>query len=341
MKNTKKFSLLLIAGLALVFMAMPSCHNGNKVQENTAPEQKESISIADIDIKAIIEDQERYWAYENPDTISYINDMERLDACFMQGNTWLAPNVEAFLDSISQYTGIPVHAYEEYGYDEDSLIAFVRSTAHELHRFQTGERLYYPEEDVKGALNVMGSYLGKWYNHTLIEDLYIDLYYWYCFASQAALLCPNVEFICDYHSEDHQVGLWNEKNYWYYPMMSWLLFQQDKHCTIRLIDYDTHLDKVFQIKDDRGRDLYLITNDWGRAFGAYLYEKIGDELVFVASNSSFRYSDIIKYNPREHRWDICETRWNHDNNQEYWVKIEDTPSLYLHLDEKVPYFEVH
>lgn len=349
MKHLMKFGLLLIAGVA--FMVMSSCHGNDKEQKQGSliSEKQETISIADIDIKAIIEDQDRYWDYENPDrdTISYMNDMERLDACFMQGNTWLAPNVETFLDSISQYTGISVHGYDPYTYNEDSLIALVRSSAHELHRFQTGERRYYPEEEVKGALVVLGSYLGKWYNHADLADLYIGLYYWYCFASQAALLCPNVEFICDYHSEDHQVGLWNEKNAWYYPMMSWLLFQQDKHCTIRLIDYDRHLDKVFQIKDDRGRDYYLVTTGWGRDFGAYLYEKRGDELVLVANNTDYReyaysYSEDVIYNPKEHRWDICDRGPDYDYpDHEYWVKIEGTPSLYLHLDGEKPYFEVH
>ena len=338
MKNTKKFSLLLIASLALSLMLLPSCNGNKKAQDNTAPEQQESISIADIDIKAIGEDYDRYWDYENPDrdTISYMKDIERLDACFMQGNKWLAPNVEAFLDSISQYTGISTNCGEE-------CVAFVRETAHELYRFQAGERRYYPEDEINEALNILGEELGKGYNHTDLADLYIGLYYWYCFASQAALLCPNVEFLCDYHSEDHQIGLWNEKCAWYYPMMSWLLVQQDNHCTIRLIDYHTHLDKVFQIQDDKGRDYYLITNGLGRAFGAFLYEIRGDELVLVANYTDFRveYSAVIVYNPREHRWDICDSRWDHDNDQEYWVKIEDTPSLYLHLDEDVPYFEVH
>lgn len=346
MKNTKKFNLLLIVGIASVLLVMSSCHGNDKglKQKNQTSENLEMISIANIDIKAIGEDFDRYCDYENPDrdTISYMNDIERLDACFMQGNTWLAPNVEAFLDSISQYTGISVHGYDQYRYNEDSLIALVRSSAHELHRFQTGERRYYPEEEVKGALIVLGSYLGKWYNHTDLADLYIGLYYWYCFASQAALLCPNVEFICDYHSEDHQIGLWNEKSYWHFPMMSWLLAQQDNHCTIRLVDFHTHFDRIFQIQDDRGRDYYLITNAWGDGFGAFLYEHRGDELVLVASNPPFAEFGIIVYNPIEHKWDICDRGWDyHYPDHEYWVKIEGTQSLYLHLDEDVPFFEVH
>lgn len=344
MKNTNIFSLLLFVGLASVLLVMPSCHANDKgqKQKKQTSEKQETISIANINIKTIADDYDRYWDCENPDTISYMKDMERLDACFKQGNTWLAPNVETFLDSISLYTGISVHGYEQYGYNEDSLIAFVRSTAHELHRFQTGERRYYPEEEVKGALVVMGSYLGKWYNHTIIEDLYIELYYWYCFASQAALLCPNVEFICDYHSEDHQIGLWNEKCAWYYPMMSWLLAQQDNHCTIRLVDFHTHFDRIFQIQDDRGRDYYLITNAWGDGFGAFLYEHRGDELVLVASNPPFAEFGIIVYNPIEHKWDICDRGWDyHYPDHKYWVKIEGTQSLYLHLDEDVPFFEVH
>lgn len=340
MKSTKKFSLLLIVSLALTLLVIPSCTENDKEQkQDQKSEKREAISIADIDIKAIIDDQDRYWDYDSPDrdTISYMNDIEMLDACFKQGNTWLAPNVETFLDSISQYTGIATNCP-----DEEECINIIRNATHELHRFQKGERRYYPEKEVKEALDILGEELGKGYNHTDPADLYVELYYWYCFASQAALLCPNVEFICDYHSEDHQIGLWNEKCSWYYPMMSWLLVQHDNYCTIHLIDYDTHLDKVFQIKDDRGRDYYLITNDCGRAFGAYLYEQRSDEVVFVASNSSFRYLNIIVYNPKEHRWDVCERGQNYNYpDHEYWVKIEDTPSLYLHLDADVPYFETH
>lgn len=339
MKNTKNFSLLLFVGLASVLLVMPSCHGNDKgpKQKNQTSEKQETISIANIDIKTIGEDFDRYCDYENPDrdTISYMKDIERLDACFRQGTAWLAPNVEAFLDSISQYTGVSTNCGEE-------CVAFVHETAHELYRFQTGERRYYPEDEVKDALDILGEDLGKGYNHTDLEDLYFGLFYWYCFASQAALLCPNVEFICDYHSEDHQIGLWNEKRAWYYPMMSWLLVQHDHYCTVRLVDYGTHLYKVFQLYDDRGRNYYLVTNDCGRAFGAYLYEKKGDDLVFVANNPSFTEYGRIVYNPIEHRWDICDQGSDyHYPDHEYWVKIEGTQSLYLHLDEDVPFFEVH
>lgn len=65
-------------------------------------------------------------------------------------------------------------------------------------------------------------------------------------------------------------------------------------------------------------------------------------ILLVASNPPFAEFGIIVYNPKEHRWDICDRGlyYDYEDNQ-YWVKIEDTPSLYLHLDEEVPYFEVH
>ena len=58
--------------------------------------------------------------------------------------------------------------------------------------------------------------------------------------------------------------------------------------------------------------------------------------MYNLSPSSFIDSLRIIYNPKKYQWDLCIR-----NGEEFWHKLEGTKSMYLHLDEKVPYFEIH
>lgn len=373
--------LLQILILALTTLPFASCDRQQK------PIKEEEIVF---DIAKMIVDLENYECVgcvncdgcESPDSISFPADVYRLLEYCKQPSHKLASNVEHFLDSIAEYTEIPVHMPDE---PEDEL-GLVHHAVHELRRYQTGERKYYPEKEVKEALDCMGFELGYIYSHG--GDIwYVSLYYWFNFATQAALLSPNLEFISHKHSPDHQIGLVSYHEWSPCPLMSFLVIQKNNYCAIQLIDLDVDLKKIFQIEGEQGEEYYLLASRVDELMynplNAYLYKKSADGISFVSKESlsytSFMnnpfydlvpietdergyttlnivYSDFaleqarkngmnpdsfmdsleIIYNPQKYQWDLCIR-----NGGDYWHKIEGTKSLYLHVDEKEPYFEIH
>lgn len=335
----EKHTFLIIAVIAVIFA---SCNRGG--QKNTEyTEQNEIV----IDIERIID------KYEHCDsgieeTDSYVNDVEMFMAYFKQKHNKLASNVEHYMDSLEQIMGIPVR------YEEDVVV--VRSALRELRRYQTKERLYYPEKEIKMALDDMGFELGYDWSHGTEMSFLCGLFYWYNFATQAALLSPNIEFVTHLHSPDYQIGLLSYHEWSYWPMMSFIIKQEDNYCTIQLIDLEVNLKKVFQIIDERGREYYLLVSQYDNPdvrsdMDVYLYEKTRDKkdvtLVTQFHDDSFlwnmwnmlNYHEItddfkITFNPQKKEWDICKKKG------EYWHKIEGTKSLYLHLDVEPPYFEM-
>lgn len=182
------------------------------------------------------------------------------------------------------------------------------------------------------------------YGHAGDDFWYIAAHYYHCFAAQAALLCPNVEFISEAHSEDHQVGLLSHSTNGS-PLMTTMFHQRGDHCTSQMVGYDMVIEKIFQIKE-RKKDYYLLTGYESSSFPTvYLYERHNDDLYLVLK-CDVPYSEMandvkvgddatIIYNPKKHQWDLC------IKNGENWHKIEGTKSCHLHLDKKTPYLEVH
>ena len=345
MKNTKKISLLLAVNLA--FMVMSSCHGNDKgqKQENQTTEKQETISFAELDIAKMVDESN----YE------HFSDFCILDS---KGDTILSPaecdsliieslkkpclnlvsDVDQYLDSVGEISGMPVYD----SYHGDSAVKVVDQAVHELRRFQTGERKYYPKEEVGGALDMMSFGLNWDCGHGGTAPI---VYYYLCFVQQAALLCPNVDFICETHSPDNQVGL---RSVWGcgWPIMTYLLHKTDGHCTMQMVCASEDLSKVFQIEDDFGKQYYLLMGNLGSASSpaVYLYEKKNDEIVLFERkdfpllemmDDEYYWNREIVYNPEHHRWDLCY------QEGEYWHKFEGTKSLYLHLDGEKPYFEVH
>lgn len=371
--DMKKPIFLFIVTIAIAFA---SCDHERKTNMKT---QHENF----FDIAKMVSDFENYDCYECPnrDTVSYLADVDLLIEYCKKPDFKLVPNVERFLDSISEYTGIPVHMPDP---PEDEL-GIVHRAVHELSKFQTGDRSYYPEKEVMEALDCMGFGLGDIWSHG--GDIwYISMYYWYCFATQAALLSPKLDFVSHMHSPDNQIGLLSYHEWSPCPMMTFMVRQRDNYCTIQLVDEEVNLKKIFQIEDREGRKYYLLASGGDNiqfdSLCAYLYEKSHDSISFIAKGtlpyatifacfykdviietdekgnilstevfsnfaiteakkhklniSSFIDSLQIIYNPKQYRWDLCIR-----NGGEYWHKIDSTKSLYLHLDEEKPYFEVH
>ena len=65
-------------------------------------------------------------------------------------------------------------------------------------------------------------------------------------------------------------------------------------------------------------------------------EVVGEAKKHNLNTYSFIDSLQIIYNPKQYQWDLCIR-----NGGPYWHKIEGTQSMYLHIDEDKPYFEIH
>ena len=340
----------LFYSIVWIFAAMVLVSCGHSIKSTEEENQKEIV----VDISKLIDngcdlcgDCEDCDYCDKQNCETFRANLDNLLLFLKHHSQKQASDVERFLDSISDLTGIPVHMK----YEDCNELLIVERAVHELRRYQTGERHYYPEMEVKEALDCMAFELGYEYSHAVL-DLYGCLFYWYNFATQAALLCPNVEFVSHLHSADHQIGLLSYHEWSPSPLMSFLVSQKEGYCTIQLVDNDVNLKKIFQIRDNRGNDYYLLSseyqyNKYDNSFDAYLFRKEDDQLLLVTkTHESFLYYVLgneydyvdegaeIRFNPNRCQWDLCIKKG------EYWHKIEGTKSLYLHIDEKEPYFEI-
>lgn len=278
----------------MAFIAIVICSCNRKPAEG-----KEKELRGGIDIVKMIEDLENFECVDcvgcdgcdNPDSISFPADVDQLIHYCKRPSLKLAPDVEQFLDSIEAYTGIPVHMPDP---PEDEL-GLVHHAVHELRRYQTGERKYYPKEEVIAALDCLAFGLGDIWSHSG-DYWFISLYYWVNFATQAALLSPNVEFVSHMHAPDHQIGLLSYHEWSISPMMTFLVRQRENYCTIQLVDEEVDLKKIFQISDNQGRDYYLFSssgdNIMAGDLSAYLFLRSVDDISFV-TKGSLSYSSVL------------------------------------------------
>lgn len=365
-----------------IFLVFSSC--GQQEKDVQKGEEKQEIAI---DIVKLMEEAEHYEEtyYDSIENASYFIDFEKFITYFKVGSTKLANDIPSFLDSIGAHSCIPLNMPDP----PENEMEILQKAIWELGRYQKRERRFYPEVEVKEALDCMSHGLWVISTHGSEASFVGGLYYWFNFATQAALLCPNLEFISKVHSPDHQVGLYGvgTSDDMYGPVMTCMITPQGNHCMIRIIDIDVALEKVFQIEDEFGKEYYLFASSGKRLKSveepaAYLYDKTKEGLVCSAKsallysaifdgfyetipigtdedgNTMFKvvYSDFtikqsnmynlspssfidslrIIYNPKKYQWDLCIR-----NGEEFWHKIEGTKSMYLHLDEKVPYFEIH
>jgi len=343
--NTKKFSMLLVASLA--FMVMSSCHGNGKEQkqENQTEEKQEASNIEGIDIAKMVKDEENTWLINNKkDTVSWPADMIRLEEYWKQPCLYLAPNVAHYLDSIAELIGLPT--CNDYDGEGEKTI---NHAVHELRRFQIGERKYYPEQEVNDAFRAMSHGFYAANGHADDSFYYFAYHYLHCFGTQAALLCPNVEFVSDCHSEDHQVGLLSDGSGNTGPLFTAIIYKSGDRCIFQMVDIGTELGKIFHLTDDDGRDYYLLTSGYSNneIFYypiLYLYERRNDVLCLAAqseiphvemANGKELFFSECRFNPTKLQWDLC------NEGEGYWYKIDGTKSFYLHLDGEKPYFEVH
>lgn len=329
--NNKTVKLLSFAALIAFAIVMLSCGRNNKNKEVT------------IDIRKTVE-----MLNNNGDEDDAIMCLEEY---FRNPSTKIYPDLSAYMDSISQYTEVPLR-YPDYD------MKIVQKAYDELQRFKVGKNKYYPKEEVIEALDLMAFEIGYYHSHGGLV-FYPSLIYWFSFANQAALLCPDVDFISNVHSNDHNIGVLSYHGWSIWPMMSYLIQKKENHCTIQLIDLEVRIKKIFEIKTKMGKEYYLLTSDPNTSedntsyLDIYLYEKSDNGATLITKCNSGKwiwdiedygyneFPDIsrdkdvnIIYNPKKYQWDVCTKKG------QYWHKIEGTKSLYLVLDAKTPYFEI-
>ncbi len=216
-----------------------------------------------------------------------------------------------------------------------------------LQKYQTGERKYYPAEEVQTALELMRNELGYINSHRGEELTAEDNGFFFRFLEQAARLCPDIHLLADIASTDHQVGIINFQEWSYNPLYSFLLYKNEKGgCNIIAIDTvgSIKIDKVFTLQKDH-QTYYLLSNNF------HLLEF--SQFIFMIENGTAslfqgkQYMEALKewctnhpedytiiFNPQKICWNFCRKAG------EYYQQIEGTKTLYLELNKGESYFHV-
>lgn len=219
-----------------------------------------------------------------------------------------------------------------------------------LDEFKSGERAFYPAEEVRHALGVMAFELGYCFNHAGFEDTNRAELFFFRFLEQAVRLSPQVDFVTDFHCADGTAGILNYHEWSPSPMYSFLVYPTENGLRVRMVGKvgEFRINKLFHLTDDAGCDYYLCSNEgdhddagvfYGTTFCQYLYMRDGENMKEIASYVghdfvSDEFEGKFVFNPRLLRWDCCK------KVGDKYVRVEGTRSLQLALDGEKSFFSV-
>lgn len=220
----------------------------------------------------------------------------------------------------------------------------VKNAIEELEKYAKGKRKYYPEEDIKKAINVMYDAVAYYEAHG-VEPINECIMFMFRFMEQTARLCPNIEFMADFCSADKKVGVINIKGWSHNPLYSLLIYKDGKGCSLKMIDEYVKIEKIFCLNPD-GEEYYLFSNNnllqshtGIYTFCQFLFKKKKDDMVLLCQNKKMPDSDIadndnseIIFNPKKLCWEYCKKKGK------YFHKIDGTPCLNLELDGSNSHF---
>ena len=223
----------------------------------------------------------------------------------------------------------------------------ISRTLNMLQDYATGKRVYYPQPEVVEAIRILYGYHHYDSGHNGEDypnpELRLVQNYLYQFAAIAARLCPNLDFISDVKDADATLGLLQFMDWGNTCVTQSFVFIPDgRGLKMQILDeLDAgHIRKIFCLKDEKGREYYLFSNDDDAArFTQVLCMKRRSKLVPVQTftglyglEPSSEYT--ILFNPRTLSWNFRERK-----GVEYH-KIEETATVKLHLDGMHSRFEI-
>lgn len=243
-------------------------------------------------------------------------------------------DILAYFDSLHKH-GIAIIC--THGNDQDDSL-MVWQAVRELDRFVHQQRAYYPAELLREALKKMAFEQGYLYSHGGDEQkgAIRGEVFLFRLLEQAALNCPQIDFITDFHTADNRAGIL------YYPewsgmhsLYSFLIYQSEHGYRVLLIDGKgfAKITKIFHLTDAEGRTYYLCShNEHAIEFCQYLYGWNGVRMKLLCSTRKRPSSELVEdktaiiFNPSKCQWDYCVKEGN------TYQKIENSTSLRLILD---------
>lgn len=226
-----------------------------------------------------------------------------------------------------------------HGDDQDDSL-MVWQAVRELDRYVHHKRAYYPAELLREALEKMAFEHGYIYSHggDEMEGAIKGEVFLFRLLEQAALHCPQIDFITDFRTADNRAGIlyypeWSGIN----PLYSFLIYKSENGFRVQLIGEkaDTKITKIFHLTDKVGRAYYLCSNDALYVeFCQYLYGWDGHSMKLLC-NTGNRPSSKLKddsaaiiFNPSKCQWDYCVKKGD------IYQKVDGSTTLRLILDGK-------
>ena len=244
-------------------------------------------------------------------------------------------NIQAYFDSLYHQCGADVWTHNP----ETGESIEVWNAVKELHKYVNGQRSFYPVQDIGRAIDHMAFEQGYCFSHSGEDPDSVNAgeAFLFRFIEQAAIHCPQIEFITNFHVEGGEAGIlyypeWSAIN----PLYSFLVYKTYLGFKVLTIGRkgDVKINKIFRLYDSQGRIYYLCSNnDDSIYFRQFLYGWDGDSMTLLCQYDGVewdRYDEGYKivFNPQKLRWDYCLP--NHGGYQ----KVSDTESYELILDWK-------
>jgi len=251
-------------------------------------------------------------------------------------------DIRIYMDSLCKdcQAGVWIHSGTP---DEESAIW---RSVDALASYAVGEMKYFPVKELRKTLEALAFEQGYMESHAVSKEgdgINGGEIFLFRLMEQAARYCPQIDYLSDFHTPDCQAGViyypgWSANN----PLYSILMYKSGESFKLRMIGEkgDAKIEKIFHLKDERGRDYFLCSNNESSVyFRQFVYWRTGGELKLVCQTCKFLDDEEtpnnaeIVFNPQKLCWNYC----SHDGG--YYHKIKGTGTMFLRLDGMQTVFE--
>jgi len=202
-------------------------------------------------------------------------------------------------------------------------VDYVRNTLKELQRYVSGERKYYPEEEVRMSMDYIYDTLQYDSGHADTNDSIPGVAqsknYLYQFIAISALASPSLEYLTGVMDAERKVmhlslDDWSEM----WAVETFVFYYGKNGIRTELLSHKNlgEIEKIFNLKDEKNREYYLfVTNASLLNLEDMLMMKKGDRLEYVCTMPGLEGENIgayspdgdyeIYFNPRTLKWNFC------------------------------------
>lgn len=238
-------------------------------------------------------------------------------------------NLTLFFDSIAAK-----HPVQLWSPEDDNLESELRQCVADIDSFRKGKRHYYPDSLVSNCLRSLGFNAAIVSNH---GPEYTDLVYGEWFMMCAAYYSPDITYLVDMQSADHNVGALNYgKGYNTSPWWAYAIVKRKKGYEAMCLGDQVVVRSLFQLDDRSRRRYYLFSNNLAEFefFQALFFAPKENEAVKVdectepSVNNNGSVYDTFYFDQKSLTWKFCKT----DNKTGKLLQACSQPALKLSLN---------